>query len=79
MTRTPRHRRVLLSLLALAALAATSACQSHDTTTQAAAVTPATPRLTAVTQGIAVQAASGATREDLHRVADQALSTWPSP
>jgi lipoprotein-anchoring transpeptidase ErfK/SrfK len=51
MTRTPRRRRVLLSLLALAALAATSACQAHETTTQAAAVTPATPRLTAVTHG----------------------------
>ena len=51
MTRTPRRRRVLLSLLALAALAATSACQQHETTTQTAAVVPATPRLTAVTHG----------------------------
>ncbi|MET8167471.1 hypothetical protein ABZT34_24930 [Streptomyces sp. NPDC005329] len=25
-----------------------------------------------------VQAAGGAGREDMHRVADQALSTWPS-
>lgn len=33
----------------------------------------------ALAQGIAVQATSGASREDLHRVADQALSTWPSP
>jgi len=31
-----------------------------------------------VGQGLAVQAAGGAGREDLHRVADQALSTWPS-
>ena len=34
--------------------------------------------LTALAQGISVQAAGGASREDLHRVADQALSTWPS-
>jgi hypothetical protein len=31
-----------------------------------------------VGQGLAVQAAGGASREDMHRVADQALSTWPS-
>jgi AcrR family transcriptional regulator len=34
--------------------------------------------LTAIGQGISVQAAGGASREDLHRIADQALSTWPS-
>ncbi|MFJ2648491.1 TetR/AcrR family transcriptional regulator [Streptomyces sp. NPDC087420] len=34
--------------------------------------------LTAIGQGISVQATGGAGREDLHRVADQALSTWPS-
>lgn len=33
--------------------------------------------LTAVGQGISVQASSGATREDLHRIADQALGAWP--
>ncbi|MBX9396340.1 TetR/AcrR family transcriptional regulator [Streptomyces sp. TRM72054] len=33
--------------------------------------------LTAVGQGISVQAAGGAGREDLHRVADQALAAWP--
>ncbi|CCK28841.1 TetR family transcriptional regulator [Streptomyces davaonensis JCM 4913] len=33
--------------------------------------------LTTVGQGISVQAASGAAREDLHRVADQALAAWP--
>jgi AcrR family transcriptional regulator len=31
-----------------------------------------------VGQGLAVQAAGGASREDMHRVADHALSTWPS-
>jgi len=34
--------------------------------------------LTAVGQGISVQAAGGASREDLHRAVDQALSMWPS-
>jgi AcrR family transcriptional regulator len=34
--------------------------------------------LTVVAHGISVQAAGGASREDLHRAADQALSTWPS-
>jgi hypothetical protein len=31
-----------------------------------------------VGNGIAVQAASGASREELRMVADTALSTWPS-
>ncbi|RSM60236.1 TetR family transcriptional regulator [Actinoplanes sp. ATCC 53533] len=34
--------------------------------------------LTVVAHGISVQAAGGASREDLHRAADQALSMWPS-
>lgn len=34
--------------------------------------------LTVVAQGISVQAAGGASREDLHRAASQALSMWPS-
>jgi len=33
--------------------------------------------INAVCQGFAVQARSGATREELHRVADQALTGWP--
>jgi AcrR family transcriptional regulator len=33
--------------------------------------------LTTIVQGIAVQAASGATRAQLDRVVDQALRTWP--
>jgi hypothetical protein len=33
--------------------------------------------LTTVAGGIAVQAAGGATREDLQRVADMALRGWP--
>ncbi|MCW8102458.1 TetR/AcrR family transcriptional regulator [Streptomyces tauricus] len=35
--------------------------------------------LMTVANGIAVQAAGGATREDLQLVADMALSGWPSP
>jgi AcrR family transcriptional regulator len=35
--------------------------------------------ITAVCQGIAVQANSGASREDLHAIADQALKAWPQP
>ena len=34
--------------------------------------------INAVCQGISVQARSGATREELHEVADQALAGWPS-
>ncbi|WP_405535153.1 TetR/AcrR family transcriptional regulator [Streptomyces sp. NBC_00075] len=34
--------------------------------------------LTAVGQGISVQAAGGTGRDELHRVAEQALATWPS-
>jgi AcrR family transcriptional regulator len=34
--------------------------------------------LTVVAHGISVQAAGGASCEDLHRAADQALSMWPS-
>src|SRR5262245_12802114 len=34
--------------------------------------------INAVCQGISVQARSGATREELHEVADQALVGWPS-
>jgi AcrR family transcriptional regulator len=34
--------------------------------------------LTTITQGIAVQAAGGATRQQLDRVVDQALNAWPS-
>jgi AcrR family transcriptional regulator len=34
--------------------------------------------LTVVAHGISVQAAGGASREDLHRAADQALNMWPS-
>jgi AcrR family transcriptional regulator len=34
--------------------------------------------LTAVSQGISVQAASGATRAELHAVADLTLRTWPT-
>ncbi|WP_246040858.1 hypothetical protein [Streptomyces cadmiisoli] len=34
--------------------------------------------LTAVGQGISVQAADGASRGDLYRVADQALASWPA-
>ncbi|GLV76990.1 hypothetical protein Shyhy02_49900 [Streptomyces hygroscopicus subsp. hygroscopicus] len=33
--------------------------------------------LMTVANGIAVQAASGATRDDLQRVADAALRSWP--
>lgn len=33
----------------------------------------------AVCQGLAVQANSGADRDDLHAVADQALCAWPEP
>ncbi|MDP4510091.1 TetR/AcrR family transcriptional regulator [Nonomuraea turcica] len=33
--------------------------------------------LTAVGQGISVQAAGGVSRVDLHRLADQALAVWP--
>lgn len=33
--------------------------------------------INAVNQGISVQASSGATREELHAVADQALAGWP--
>ncbi|GAA4973677.1 hypothetical protein GCM10023334_099330 [Nonomuraea thailandensis] len=33
--------------------------------------------LMAVANGIAVQAAGGATRDDLHKVADMALRHWP--
>ncbi|MCG5213232.1 hypothetical protein [Streptosporangium sp. KLBMP 9127] len=33
--------------------------------------------LMAVANGIAVQAAGGATRDDLHMVADMALRHWP--
>ncbi len=32
----------------------------------------------AVCQGISIQACSGATREELHAVADQALKAWPA-
>ncbi len=34
--------------------------------------------INSVCQGISVQARSGATREELHEVADQALAGWPS-
>jgi AcrR family transcriptional regulator len=34
--------------------------------------------INAVCQGISIQACSGATREELHAVADQALKAWPS-
>jgi len=34
--------------------------------------------INAVCQGISVQACSGATREELHAVADQALRAWPT-
>jgi AcrR family transcriptional regulator len=34
--------------------------------------------INAVCQGISVQACSGATREELHAVADQALKAWPT-
>lgn len=34
--------------------------------------------LTAIGQGISVQAVGGATREELHRIADQTLNIWPS-
>ena len=34
--------------------------------------------LTVVAHGVSVQAAGGASREDLHRAADQALNMWPS-
>jgi AcrR family transcriptional regulator len=33
----------------------------------------------AVCQGISIQACSGATREELHEVADRALKAWPEP
>ena len=33
--------------------------------------------INAVCQGISIQACSGATREELHAVADQALKAWP--
>jgi len=33
----------------------------------------------AVCQGLAVQANSGADRDELHAVADQALRAWPQP
>lgn len=34
--------------------------------------------INAVCQGISIQACSGATREELHAVADQALKAWPT-
>jgi AcrR family transcriptional regulator len=35
--------------------------------------------INAVCQGISIQACSGASRDDLHAVADQALQAWPQP
>lgn len=35
--------------------------------------------LTTITQGMAVRAESGATREELRRIADAALKGWPAP
>ncbi|NYJ03191.1 AcrR family transcriptional regulator [Nocardioides thalensis] len=35
--------------------------------------------LTAIGQGMSVQAAGGASREQLHELADQALKAWPTP
>ena len=37
-----------------------------------------TSYLYAILQGMAVQAGSGATREDLERVVDTSLAMWPS-
>ncbi|MDX6259004.1 MAG: hypothetical protein QOH84_692 [Kribbellaceae bacterium] len=34
--------------------------------------------LTAIGQGISCQAVGGATRDDLHRIADHTLNSWPS-